>query len=217
VVADVDVMRKIAARWPLVVAGIALAWSLFAAEDLASWLATREQRAYRAFGRGDFLAAVELARDPYLRGVARLRAGEFESAAAEFGRRDDARSALGRGNALVMLGRYDDAVGAYERALELRPGFEPAEINLVVARTRAERLSREGGAGTEGKLEADEIRFEPGKANDQAQQTEVVQGGEPGDESELRALWLRRMRTEPADFLRARFAWQLADGKAEKR
>jgi Ca-activated chloride channel family protein len=28
-------------------------------------------------------------------------------------------------------------------------------------------------------------------------------------EDEMRAVWLRRVQNDPADFLRARFAWQL--------
>ena len=32
---------------------------------------------------------------------------------------------------------------------------------------------------------------------------------EPSSEDEMRAVWLRRIQNDPADFLRARFAFQL--------
>jgi Ca-activated chloride channel family protein len=35
-----------------------------------------------------------------------------------------------------------------------------------------------------------------------------VNGGPPLNDSDLQALWLRRLQTKPADFLRAKFAFQ---------
>ncbi|SDP77385.1 hypothetical protein [Desulforhopalus singaporensis] len=32
-------------------------------------------------------------------------------------------------------------------------------------------------------------------------------------DAEMRAMWLRRVQTKPADFLRAKFAYQLANAK----
>jgi len=37
-----------------------------------------------------------------------------------------------------------------------------------------------------------------------------VDQGAPLSEEELRALWLREVETRPADFLRAKFAYQLS-------
>jgi Ca-activated chloride channel family protein len=36
-----------------------------------------------------------------------------------------------------------------------------------------------------------------------------VAGGDPLSDEELRGLWLRRVQTKPADFLRAKFAYQV--------
>ena len=38
-----------------------------------------------------------------------------------------------------------------------------------------------------------------------------VAGGDPLSDDQLRALWLRRVQTKPADFLRAKFAYQLQE------
>jgi hypothetical protein len=43
----------------------------------------------------------------------------------------------------------------------------------------------------------------------------VVTGGELSD-AQLQALWLRRVQTNPADFLRAKFAYQLSRRQQEK-
>ena len=47
------------------------------------------------------------------------------------------------------------------------------------------------------------------------QQVEVVTGGELSD-AQLQALWLRRVQTKPAEFLRAKFAYQLSRRQQEK-
>ena len=39
--------------------------------------------------------------------------------------------------------------------------------------------------------------------------SEAVSGGGEMSEEELRAVWLRRVENDPAEFLRARFAYQL--------
>jgi Ca-activated chloride channel family protein len=56
----------------------------------------------------------------------------------------------------------------------------------------------------------DEIVFDdrPKQSGD-SKEVEVVTGGQMSDE-ELQALWLRRVQTKPADFLRAKFAYQLS-------
>ena len=63
--------------------------------------------------------------------------------------------------------------------------------------------------GTGGQLEADEIVFDDtGRVEASGSET-VTEGGEPMSQDEMRAVWLRRVQNDPADFLRARFAWQL--------
>ena len=47
----------------------------------------------------------------------------------------------------------------YDRALQLRPGWEAAQVNREIARQRAARVKQEGGEGTGGQLSADAIVF----------------------------------------------------------
>ena len=62
---------------------------------------------------------------------------------------------------------------------------------------------------------ADEIVIEPGKGDNREGQTEETAGEEIRSDEELQALWLRRVETRPADFLRAKFAFQLAAADAD--
>ena len=174
------------------------------------WL-TADQRGQGLFEQERYLEAAEVFESPQRRGVAFFRGGDFESAASVFGRMRSPEAAYNRGNALVMLGRYDEAIQSYEDALNARPGWTQAEENLVVAAARKERLAppESDSGGTGGQLEADEIVFDDsGRVNQSGTEVETT-GGDALSEDEMRAVWLRRVQNDPAEFLRTRFAYQL--------
>jgi Ca-activated chloride channel family protein len=168
---------------------------------------TSEQRADRLFREGKYADAAKASADPARQGAAFYRAGDFKQAAAAFARTSSPEGAYDRGNALVLLGKYADAVKSYDRALALRPGWKEAEENRAVAVVRRDRLDFKGGDATGGQVKADDVVFEKGKKSggDEVQ----VAGGEQLSDEQLRAMWLRRVQTKPADFLRAKFAFQL--------
>ncbi len=170
---------------------------------------TPDQRAQRLVDRGEYIEATAQFSQPLRHGVALFRAGEYDQAAAAFVRVNTAAGHFNRANSLVMRGTYADAIKAYDRSLELRPEWTPAVENRDIARRRAERITRQGGDMTGGKLGADEIIIEPGTGDNKPGQTEVTAGGQQMSDQELQALWLRRVQTKPADFLRAKFAFQL--------
>ena len=178
---------------------------------LADLVLTPDQQAHRLFARGEFEAAAERFEDPLWRGTALYRAGEFEAAAATFGRVSSPEAALNRGNALVFLGQYEEAIKSYEQALSMRPAWQPATDNKAIAGARAAALAPpdDDAGGTGGMLEADEIVIDETGRTDSAQEQQVTDGGQPMSDEELRAIWLRRVDTRPADFLRVRFAQQL--------
>ena len=168
--ADPDrISRLLARRGLLAIAGLVvlgmLVLTLRHERFVDLWL-TPEQQATRALAAGDFETAAARFADPFWRGVAWYRGREFERAAAEFGRVATPESALGAGNSLMLLGRYDDAIANYDRALELRPDWPAAATNRAIAVVRRERRNVKGddAGGTDGKLGADEFVFdgEPG-------------------------------------------------------
>lgn len=171
---------------------------------------TADQQGQRAFDRGDHAAAAEHFEDPMWQGVALYRAGEFKQSQAVFARLDSAEAHYNRGNCLVFMGKYADAVASYGRALERRPGWREAEDNRRLAAARAEMLKSEGGEMGDQKIGADEIVFDKNKPG--GQDTEVS-SDEPGDPASMQALWLRRVQTRPADFLKSKFAYQQQIGE----
>lgn len=175
--------------------------------DCSLW--TPDQQGYLLFEKTDYKQAATHFANPMWQGVALFRQGEFEKAATLFAGYDTAEGAFNQGNALVMQGQYEAAIERYERALQLRPAWDDAEVNRDVASARARALMKEGGNMTDGKLGADGIVFDQGNAPSAAG-VEEVEGGEKIDDAALRSIWLRQVQTKPADFLRAKFAAQYA-------
>jgi len=95
-------------------------------EDL--WLRS-DQQAAAALAKGDANAAASVARSPDWHGTATFRSGDYASAAADYANVEGADGAYNEGNALAKLGRYDEAIAAYDRALEIAPGMEDAKAN----------------------------------------------------------------------------------------
>mgnify|MGYP001551837573 CR=1 FL=1 len=181
----------------------AAAWS--------DWWLTPDQQGQRLFNNGDFAAAAEIYEDAARKGAAYYRAGDFENAASVFGRIRTPEAAFNRGNALIMLGRYKEAIGSFDRALELRPGWAEAEQNRDLARVRLEMLAPpdSDAGGTGGKLGADKIVFDDTGRVKSSDQEQVTEETEMMTDEEMRSVWLRRVQNDPADFLRTRFSYQL--------
>ena len=143
--------------------------------------------------------------------VASFRAGDFKTAAQRLASIDTAEGAYDAGTALVMLGKYDEAVKRYDRGLDLRPGWAEAEANREIARVRAERMKAEGGVTDDTESAPDQIVYD--KTRKGGADTTVA-GGQPMSNEAVRAMWLKRVETRPADFLKAKFAYQLQDQPA---
>ena len=174
---------------------------------------TPDQAGQRHLQAGDFLAAAETFHDPMRQGVAWFRGGEFAKAEQAFTRAMTPEAEFNRGNCLVMLGQYEAAVARYDRALERRADWENARINRDIAITRARLVERKGADMGDQTLGADDMTFDKGQKGG-GQDTPVE--NEPSlSGTEMQALWLRRVQTKPADFLRAKFAHQLSTEEAE--
>ena len=186
--------------------------STFGPFDLSTLFRTPDQQAQRMFDRGAYVQAAELFCDPMRRGTAWYRAGDFKRAATAFGRDDSAEGWFNRGNALLMQGDYMKAIASYERALKERLGWERAQANLRLATARLEKLKppddqvSQKGMGEDD--EPDEIVFDERAKKLEQANTETIQAGEELSDEALRALWLRRVESSPADFLRRKFAYQ---------
>ena len=177
------------------------------------WL-TPNQQGQRYFTRGDFKLAAELFEEPMWQGAAWYRAGEFKLAAEAFSKHSTAEAYYNRGNALLMLGKYEDAVTSYDQALKLKPDWSQAFENRQLATARGRLTKQTGGELGDQKIGADQIVFD-NKKRQSGQETELV-AEQASSDNAVQAMWLRRVQTKPADFLRSKFAYQQAYAEDQK-
>ena len=180
---------------------------------VSGFLLTADQQAQRMLEKGNAAGAAGRFRDPTRQAAAFYRARDFDEAAAIWAGLDGAELAYNQGNALVMAGKYADAIARYDAALTRRPDWEAARENREIAVGRAERVKREGGEMTEGQLAPDEVVFNEGTSPSGGDSDQTEQVGSGLSDVELQAAWLRRVQTSPSDFLRAKFAYQRAVGE----
>jgi Ca-activated chloride channel family protein len=181
---------------------LALLFLLIGWQDLWS---TPDQRGQRLMDAGRYAEAAVQFADPARRGVAQFRAGDFKAAAETFGGIDTAEAAYDQGTALIMLGKYDEAIQRFDRALALRPGWADATANRALAAARGAKINKGGSDAGDQREGADQIVYDKDRKSG-GQDTRAE--GAMSDQS-VRALWLKRIEPRPAEFLRSRFLFQL--------
>ena len=105
-------------------------------EDL--WL-RKDQRGQRAMDARDYTGAAELFADPAWKAAAQHRAGNYRAAVDILEQLDDVESNYNSGNALARLGRYHEAIAAYDRALAQHPDHADAKFNRELLEKELER------------------------------------------------------------------------------
>ena len=116
-----------------------------------------EKIAFNAYQRGDYDTALENTDDPLLSGASYYRSAQFQQALikfseikfseARFSEVEAASAWHNRGNALVQLQRYSEAIDSYQQAIELDPENLAAGYNKRLLELF---LEQHGEAGAQG-------------------------------------------------------------------
>lgn len=196
------------------IAVIGAAASYWMAGSFAGMWVTPEQQWQRHVAAERFTEAAKSVSDPLRKGAALYLGGYFREAAAVFVTIPTEQGGFNAGNSYMLLGNYDQAIASYEQALELRPDWNEARENLELARLRKERMAppEDDYGGTGGKLGADEIVLGDRKPGPSSQTVDEDLAA-PLSAMEQQALWLRKVQTKPADFLRLKFSYQLMEAE----
>ena len=185
-----------------------LAWGTLNDPDF--WM-TSGQRGDRLMAAKRYKEAAKTYENPLGIGTAQYRNGDFEAAAKTFARVPGAVGAFDQGNALLMHGKYDDAIKSYDRALGFRPRWQEAIDNKAIAQARKQRIEDAGKNREQesaGAYKPDDVVVDQ-RGEDSKSKPQDLNSQDLSD-AELRATWLRRVQTTPGDFLQAKFAYQAA-------
>lgn len=178
-------------------------------------LVTPAQEYKYFFNKKEYSKAAGVVVDPMQKGSSLYLAGEFAKAAAVFGMSSSKDAIYNRANSYVMLGKYDFAIADYEHVVNTSPDWQEASENLELARQRKEKMAppEDDFGGTGGKLAADEIVIGDREIGSSGTEEDQTEEGSKLSKNEQQALWLKKVQTKPADFLRLKFSYQLTNKK----
>lgn len=100
-------------------------------------------------------------------GVDAYRKGDFATAQKQFQGIDTDEGQYNLGNALARQGKYDDAIAAYDRALELHPGMQDAIANRAAVDAARKRKSQQDQQGQQNKQQGQQDKNDSGQPQDQ--------------------------------------------------
>lgn len=97
--------------------------------DWRDWFRTPDQQGEARLKAGDAAGAASRYADPKRRAYAQAKAGDYAGAAINWAGDDQALSHYNRANALALAGQLDDALLAYNEALQRDPQLNEARAN----------------------------------------------------------------------------------------
>ncbi|WP_298848077.1 VWA domain-containing protein [uncultured Ruegeria sp.] len=175
------------------------------AEGWRDWFLTPDQQGQNAMNQKRFGDAAELFEDPYYKGYAYLRDGQYSEASSIFFALDTPEAAFAEGMARIRNREYRPAISAFEAALERRPDWPEAQHNLEVSKAildYVETTREQSDTGEEAGIGADDTVFD----NDAARGSETtVQTTRDGPQTLSSDQWISTIDTDMQDFLKNRF------------
>ena len=148
----------------------------------AFWPSDPQSEGEAAFQEGNYDQAEELLKDPLWRGSAYYRQKDYQQAISEFAKSDTPQAHYNRGNALARLGRLDEAMSAYSKALEQNPNLKDAEYN----RSLVEKLLQQQQDQQQNKEQQDQSNSDPNQqSSEQGSSEQQSSGQEPSEQPPL--------------------------------
>lgn len=150
----------------------------------------KDQQGAKALAENDPKRAAELFTSPQWKGIAEYQAGNYAEAADAFAQAESADDHYNRGNGLARSGKLEEAVEAYEQALQLDPEMEDARINQELVEKllqQQEQLKQQGDQNDDENQESgNEEQSKDSKDNDHEDQPgEQDQQGVGDDQQEM--------------------------------
>ncbi|AZZ97806.1 VWA domain-containing protein [Pseudoalteromonas sp. R3] len=152
--------------------------------DWTNWFKNQDQQALESYQQGNFEQA-QSAQDPLLKGTALYKAGEYEQAAEQLKHTTSATGQYNYGNALAKSGQLDQAIAAYEQALQLDPDLEQAKANKqLVENLREQQQQSQQQNGDQSDDQEQSGDQQEKQQSDQQQEGEQQSGQQSGEQQD---------------------------------
>jgi len=183
-------------------------------EFMNLWMTPDQQGRYY-FDNGNYDEAAKRFKDPLWKGVSYYSNENYKAAIGEFAKVNTPEGYFNLGNAYAHSKNYEEAVRNYKISIRLKPDHKEALANMELIQSLIEKKKKEEDEQEQQgdpSFEPDEIKFdEKGK---KGKKGEIEQS--MFTEEQIAEMWMRNIRTSPADFLKMKFAIQTENGEREK-
>jgi len=143
---------------------------------------TKNQQAQNKFNQEDYKTAAEQFKDPLWQGSAHYKAGNYQEALEAFKNHNTAESLYNQGNTLAKLNKFDEAINAYEKALEQNPNLEDAKANKQLIEQIKQQQEQQNSDQNKDQEQQDENQ--EGDESQQDQESENSQENDQGQQSD---------------------------------
>jgi Ca-activated chloride channel family protein len=135
-----------------------------------------DQQGQQALLEGDAKSAAAQFRDPAWRGAALYKAGDYAAAAQALQGIDNADADYNRGNALARAGHLQEAIAAYDAALQKAPQSEDAKANRALVEKLLQQQKQQPNQQAPNQQQQDQSSQDSPSQQKQDQQGQQSQG-----------------------------------------
>ena len=123
--------------------------------DINNLWSSPDQKAMTAFNKGNNKEAAEKFTQPDWKASAQYRNGDFEAAVKTLENSSDSKSLYNKANALARLGKYEEAIKAYDSAIENDASNEDAKYNREQVKQALKKQQEQSDKSEQGDSEQD--------------------------------------------------------------
>lgn len=140
---------------------------------------TQDQQAAKQFDQQNYSDAAQMFDNNQWKGSSLYKSGDYEGALKAFEQNNDATGLYNQGSAHAKMQNFDEAIKAYEQALEQNPDMEDAKTNLDLIKQMQQQQEQQNqdGEGQDGEDQDQNQQNQDGQNNQN-------QDGEQGEQQE---------------------------------
>ena len=162
---------------------------------------TKDQQGQAHFNSEQYQQAAEEFKNPLWQGSAHYKAGNYEQALSAFQQESTADALYNQGNTLAKLQKIDEAIAAYDKALQQDPNLEDAKSNkAILEQLKKQQENQEQQSGDDQQQDKDqEQQDQDGDSQEGDNQENQSQSDESKEGEQQQSDQQGQQNSEPKD------------------